>query len=63
MKLRELRDKYNLTQKELAEKMGIVVVNISRWENYQSVPYKKNIRKLQELFGSDNISHLHFKKI
>lgn len=33
MTLRELRAKYNITQKELAQKLDVTQVTVSNWEN------------------------------
>ncbi len=38
LKIRELREEYQLTQKELAQKISNVQRNVSNWENGTSEP-------------------------
>ena len=38
-----------LTQGELAEKLGVALNTVSRWENGKAVPGLKNQRKLRDL--------------
>ena len=61
LKIKELREEYQLTQKELAAKIGNVQRNVSNWENGSSEPDLETIAKLadyfqisiDELFGRD----------
>ena len=46
--LRRLRKKAGLTQEELAEKLDIHNVTVSKWENNELIPKTVNIRKLAE---------------
>ena len=49
-KIKEYRELTLITQKELAKKLGVGVVNISRWENDHFQPTMKTKRKLKTLF-------------
>ncbi len=51
LKIKELRDEHNLTQKELADKIGNVQRNISNWENGASEPDCETILRLANLFN------------
>ena len=50
LKIKELREELQLTQKELAEKIGNVQRNISNWESGASEPDCETILKLSEAF-------------
>ena len=49
--IRELREQYEMTQKELAEKMQVSFQTISKWENGVNMPDITQIPKLAEIFG------------
>ena len=51
LKIRELREEKNLTQKELATLIGNVQRNISNWENGWNEPDCESIVKLANVFG------------
>ncbi len=51
LKIKELREEYGLTQKELAQKLSNVQRNVSNWENGASEPDCETILKIAELFG------------
>ena len=48
--IKEFREEMQLTQKELAEKLGNAQRNISNWESGASEPDCKNILMLAEIF-------------
>ncbi len=50
LNIKEFREEMQLTQKELAEKIGNVQRNISNWENGTSEPDCETILKLSEIF-------------
>jgi DNA-binding XRE family transcriptional regulator len=51
-KLKELRKKHRLLQKDIAEKIGLHDENrICRWEKGQSIPSFPNLLKLAKLFN------------
>lgn len=50
LRIREFREELQLTQKELAEKLGNVQRNVSNWENGASEPDCQTIMKLSEIF-------------
>lgn len=69
-RLRNLREKRNLKQNEVANKLGISSVNLSRYEKDKRTPSRKIIYKLAKfyevspsylLFGSDE-GYLNFLK-
>lgn len=49
--LYELRTKANLTQKELAEKLGVTNKAISKWENGSAKPTTDTLKKISILFN------------
>lgn len=50
LKIKELREEYQMTQKELAAKLDNVQRNVSNWENGVSEPDCETILKIAELF-------------
>lgn len=55
--LKELRQKHNMTQDQLAEKLSVTRQAVSRWENGESVPNPETLKQLSALFDS-SINHL-----
>lgn len=49
--IKELREESEITQKELAEKIGNVQRNVSNWENGTSEPDCETILKIAEIFN------------
>ena len=47
----DLRQKAELSQSELADKLGVTDKAVSKWENGKSKPTTNTIRKLSALFG------------
>ncbi len=45
------RKENGLTQREIAEKLGIAQSNVSDWENDVSRPEYENLIKLAEIYG------------
>ena len=50
-RIKELRERHGLTQKELAEKLGVSAQAVSKWENNVNQPDVSTIRKLCAIFG------------
>ncbi len=50
MSFREIRKKRNLTQKEVAQKLGTSRVTVARWECGANNPKLNTIKKLAELY-------------
>lgn len=50
-KLQQLRKRNNLSQEQLADKLGISRQSISKWESEQSAPEIDKIVQLSEIFG------------
>lgn len=46
------RIKKGLTQKEMAEAIGVSVGTWSSWENYKSYPNAKQIRIIEDVLGA-----------
>lgn len=46
-----LRKKNNLTQEELAEKLGVSRQSVSKWEMGNSIPDINKIIQLSDVFG------------
>ena len=51
MGFRDVRKNCNLTQKEVAEKLGTTRVTVARWECGINSPRLKTIKKLSKLYG------------
>ena len=56
--LRRLRKEKNLTQKELAEKLGIVPKTVSKWETAHGFPDVSMLSALADIFGVNERSLL-----
>ena len=50
LKIKELREEYQMTQKELAEKISNVQRNVSNWESGNSEPDCQSILLIAECF-------------
>lgn len=61
MKLSELRKKNNMTQLELADKMGVSFQAVSNWERGNSMPDISKLPELADIFGV-TIDELYGKK-
>ncbi len=51
LRLKELRAKFNMTQKELAERLEMSQQAVAKWENGIAEPTVKNLRELAIIFG------------
>ena len=49
--IRDLRKKHNLTQKDLADKLGVTYQAVSKWENGLNMPDTTLIKKISDDFG------------
>ena len=54
-KIKLLREKMFISQKELAELLGVSFVSVNRWETGKFNPTIKAKKKLNELFIKNNI--------
>lgn len=52
-KIKSKRRELNLSQEELANKLGLTRQAISKWETEKSTPTMTNLRELAEVFGVD----------
>jgi transcriptional regulator with XRE-family HTH domain len=50
-KIKLLREKISITQKELAEKVGVSQQNISRWETGEVIPKIDKLKRIAEVLG------------
>ena len=50
-RIKELRNKNNLTQKDIADKLGITPTGISYWESGTAVPNYETLKKVAILFN------------
>lgn len=48
-KLKTIRGENKLSQSDIGEALGVSWVSVSRWENGQSTPAKRYIKKLTKL--------------
>ena len=49
-KIKQLREQYNYSQSDLADKLGIARTSVLAWENQTSQPAMKHIVELARLF-------------
>lgn len=49
-RIRMLREQYNYSQADLANKLGIARTSVLAWENQTSVPSMKHIIEMSKLF-------------
>ncbi len=52
-RIKELREKNGILQKELADMMGVNYVSVSKWENGKASPSEENLQKLAEYLGCE----------
>ena len=59
--MQEARKAAGMTQKELAEKMGVLQKDISRWETNVQIPNTMTFRKYCKIIGasSDDVLELN----
>ena len=63
LRLRDARVRNALSQKDLADRLGVVQPTISTWELGEATPRKKQLTKLADIFdlvldiGNENDSH------
>ena len=50
-KIKHYREKMNMTQQELAERLGTDIRNIRRWENGETCPNVLIGMKISKIFG------------
>nr|DAH69869.1 MAG TPA: Helix-turn-helix XRE-family like protein [Caudoviricetes sp.] len=50
--LKAMRQKYNLTQMNIAKAIGVSINTITKWENNVSTPSEDNLKKLDNLFST-----------
>jgi len=51
--IKKLRIDNNLTQLELAEKLGVTYQAVSKWENGKNVPDIATLKEISKLFNID----------
>lgn len=51
--LRGLRVGAGMTQQELADKLGVTHISVSRWETGKAIPSPKYIKEMADMFGVD----------
>ena len=50
-RIKDLREKNNLQQKDLAKELGVLDATISMWENGKRIPYSDMLIKIANYFG------------
>ncbi len=53
--IRKLRAKFNISQQELADLLGVSFPSVNKWENWHYEPTIIAKVKLEELFKENNI--------
>lgn len=51
--IQELRKRLGLTQRELAERLGVCKQSVCNWETGRKVPYRIFMQKLEEMRDSE----------
>ena len=51
--IKEIRKKNNLTQKELADKLGVTYQAVSKWENGKNIPDIETLKEISNIFKVD----------
>ena len=57
-KLNYYRERNDMTERDLARKLGVTVRTVEKWENSEAVPNDRIIQKLSEMFGVDFWNYL-----
>lgn len=52
-KIRQLRERLGMTQKQLADALGLSQVAICLWETGENVPTIQNLYRLADILGCD----------
>lgn len=50
--LKAMRQKYNLTQMNIAKAIGVSINTVAKWENNVSKPSNDNMKKLDDMFST-----------
>lgn len=50
--IKYMREKYNLTQMNIALAIGVSINTIAKWENNVSKPSDDNMKKLNDMFST-----------
>lgn len=50
MRIRELREEASMTQKQLAENMGVIQNTVSNWETEVALPRSRQLPALAKVF-------------
>jgi transcriptional regulator with XRE-family HTH domain len=53
MNIKKLRKEKNMTQIELAAKVGVSLTTIRNWEYGASTPNEENMKKLEEILENE----------
>lgn len=63
--IKEIRKKYNLTQKEFADRYNVTYQAVSKWENGKNLPDASLMKQISKDFGLtlDEIYDGKYKKI
>ena len=51
MRIRELRERANLQQSQVAEQMGVVQSAVANWENEIALPRARQLPRLAQVLG------------
>ena len=59
MRIRELREAANLTQKQVADSMGVLTSAVSNWESEVALPRARQLPLLAQVLGCsiDDLYH------
>ena len=51
--IKQIRQDNNLTQKDLADKLGVTYQAVSKWENGKNVPDIATLKEISKLFNTN----------
>ena len=57
VRVKQIRQKLGLSQREFAKKVGATFVSVWKWENNKSKPHPMFMKKIEELNEEDNGSN------
>ena len=55
----EIRRKMEMTQGQIAERLGVSRITVNRWENLVQMPSKKNLKKIVDLEEEHDMSEYY----
>lgn len=61
--IKQLREAHDMTQAELAKRLGVLVPAVSKWERGLAYPRMDNLVKMAQIFGCSTDMVLGLEKV